>query len=882
MNQVNFRTHIKRAVSVVLAAVTVAATAVLPAVAVSNDRTGEHNFSDPNVDIRPAYGLYKYDYNNEFADDRSTNPWDRTNYNPLYVFSDIADGTDKDYNHWCKSEPVVDEWRVKRNYFAVSYTMTLKPEYNQCQHAHNGCCGLVLGGDENNGCVYIPHDINSYKTNQDNVGPQKIGFNSGDKPLAFGPWWWSNGKAQNAFGTETGTAQLSCNVSSYVGQSVTIMLVGSYMNEKDYTSGKTLRLKAYLNGTPIALWGGAYEFVYKEPSNDRKFDGKLGYATKLCSTDAVGKFTQSDSPLDCTAFNDFDGVVDASQPINSAYTHYANAKQWKVTLRHFAISYTFDLKDYTGYVDGDNGCLGLIVGGSAENDDTYGCMVLNYSTSGATRTTDGNIKFGPWWNSSQLGSNPCPTVNAGSYYEDGVYKNKTIEMMIVGDVSYDSKNTVKLRAYINGQRVDTVWGGSDEAVGTEFNGYVGWMTKLRGVNATVRFKQWQDDEFPADQSSLWYKDRGPVNGYWDRTVTNEFTSWGATPEGEEDGSYELVDLTALPYYYDTTTPSMYQLGQNELGREFELSVTLNNKGRTQGIYFSCEVPKDGEFTADTDAWTNKYYLLELSGNYLVLYNNVGDGLARRWVCQAKVDNSINSSGELRVKLVFDGSKTQNLNVYVGNPDDLGESLDPEKSGGWCAMQNIATETPETKESGHAFGLYCANGKSEMGKRGSTFKALRISYGLAKPNDNHATHPGLQGYAQTRRSGDNGKYDLRVLIEGTYAGLNGGTGQNAKIIVKFTKSSDASAQAVTIAGDAQNNAYREMSFYDAEYFFHAADDCGILALVVRGIPTDYDNYVVYFQFVDTSDNPVGSLIRIGESRYSAETSENYSTGSAAPN
>lgn len=873
MNQVNFRTHIKRAVAVVLAAVTVAVTAVLPAVAVSNDRTGEHNFSDPNVDIRPAYGLYGQRKNNDGTmsyDSKTADPWNRTKYNPLYVSTETNNNSelgDKDYNHFCKVESVVDEWRVKRNYFAVSYTMTLKEEYtiwNGHWSGDNGCCGLVLGGDENFGCVYIPHDyiVNGKRT------PSSSESTSAPN-VAFGPWW-ANG---------CGTPNKDCNISSYIGQSVTIMLVGSYMNEKDYTSGKTLRLKAYLNGKQIALWGGADEFVYKEPSNDRKFDGKLGYATKLCSTDAVGRFTQSDSPLDCTAFNDFDGVVDASQPINSAYTHYANAKQWKVTLRHFAISYTFDLKEYTGYVDGDNGCLGLIVGGSAENDDTYGCMVLNYSTSGATRTTDGNIKFGPWWNSSQLGSNPCPTVNAGSYYEDGVYKDKTIELMIVGDVSYDSKNTVKLRAYINGQRVNTVWGGSDEAVGTEFNGYVGWMTKLRGVNATVRFKQWQGDEFPADQSSLWYKDRGPVNGYWNRTITNKTTSWGATPEGEEDGSYELVDLTALPYYYDTTTPSMYQLGEIDLGREFELSVTLNNKGRTQGIYFSCDVPKDGEFTSDIDAWTNKYYLLELSGNDLVLYKNVGDGLARRCVCPQNVYKSINSSGELRVKLVFDESKTQNLNVYVGNPDDLGESLDPEKSGGWCAMQNIATDT---NASGRAFGLYCANGKSEMGKRGSTFKALKISYGLAQPNDDHATHPGLQGYAQTRRSGDNGKYDLRVLIEGTYAGLNGGTGQNAKIIVKFTKSSDASAQAVTVAGDAQNNAYREMSFYDAEYFFHAADDCGILALVVKGIPIDYDNYVVYFQFVDTSDNPVGSLIKIGECRYSAETSENYSTGSAAPN
>lgn len=852
-----------------LAAVTVAATAILPAVAVSTDRSGEHNFSDPEIDIRPAYGLYSYDYNNEFANDRSSNPWDRTNYNPLYVAA--SNNVD---DHWCKVEPEVDEWRVKRNYFAVSYTMTLKKEYEQQWHQHNGCCGLILGGDENNGCVFIPHDINAWGTKSSTKDPQQVGLGS-TPTLAFGPWW------SVGFGSEN----RSCDISSYVGQSVTIMLVGSYMNEKGYTGGKTLRLKAYLNGRQITLWGGADEFVYNEPSNDRKFDGKLGYATKLCCTDAVGKFTQSDMPLDCTAFNDFDGVIDASQPINSAYTHYANAKQWKVTLRHFAISYTLDLKDYTGYADGDNGCIGLVVGGSADNDDTYGCMVLNYTTTGATRTTDGNIKFGPWWNSSHLGSNPCPTVNAGSYYDDGVYKDKTLELMIVGDVSYDSKNTVKLRAYINGQRVDTVWGGSGEAVGTGFNGYVGWMTKLRGVNATVRFKQWQDDEFPSDQSSLWYKDRGPVNGYWDRTVTNETTTWGATPEGEEDGSYELVDLTALPYYYDTTTPSMYQLGQIENGRDFELSVTLNNKGRTQGIYFSCDVPKEDKFIADTDAWMNKYYLLELNGNSLFLYKNVGDGLARRLLYQQNVSESINASGDLRVKLVFDETKSENLNVYVGNPDNLDESLDPEKSGGWCAMENIKTDKFSDLDASvpaRAFGLWCANGKSEMGKGGSTFKALRISYGLKQPNPNHETHPNLQGYAQTRRSGDNGKYDLRVLIEGTYDGFGGGTGQRARIIVRFTKSTDANAQAVTVVSDPQSNAYREMSFYDAEYFFHAADDCGILALVVKGIPTDYDRCVVYFQFSDTNDNPVGSPITIGGCSYSAATSENYSAGSAAPN
>lgn len=825
-----FRQTLKKTLSLLLATATLATATALPSLASYDDRGSSHNISDPEINTQIAYGLHQ---DGVFTTDI-------TKHNPLYTVGSANN------SHWCKTDADVEDWRVKRDYFAVSYTMTISKEFAQWGHEHNGCCGLILGGDEGNGCVYIPYDVNSYKTSGDS---QKIGLGSnGDPRLIFGPWWSDNGI--------DGGSHYYHDITSYIGQKVTIMLVGSYMNESDYTGGKTLRLKAYLNGQQIPLWGGSYDFVYREPSNNRKFDGKLGYATKLCCTDAIGKFTQSDTPLDSTAFDSFSSSVDASQSANSHYYHYANARQWKVTMRHFALSYTLKMTEKMGD-SSDNGCLGLIIGGAADNDDTYGCMVFNYSLDkdgSGSRSSDGYIHFGPWWDNTYLGTNGDHTSASLSEYV-GDYKNKNVEIMIVGDVSYNNSNTVTLRAYINGKQVKTIWkGATNEVTATGFNGYVGWMTKLAGAQATARFKQWQDDEFPSDATSLWYKDRGPVNGYWSRIV-----------RGSTDNA--IVDVTALPYTYDTETPNMYQLGQIASGGSFKLTATLNKSGRTQGFYFSCTEPDDdidNSLIGNTISETDKYYLLALEGNYLVLYRNKGDGMALSKLGSVDV-SSYFSGNEVRVKLVLDASKSaNNLYVYACKPDD---TADPANCviNGWTT--DVAKDTP-------TFGLWCKNGTSQMGKGSKIFKAIKVSYGVAAPAANT-----LAGFVQTRTTSSTGTYDLRVIVEGDDAALHSGTGDKAKIKVKFTN--PTTGETKTKTSGATGDAYMEYTFYDDGYAFSCKDGYGMLAIVITKIPLAYTQSEFYLQFCDSNGKDKGDPIKLGNFTYKAEYSENYTSGSPVP-
>lgn len=823
------RQNLKKTLSLLLAAATLATATAFPSLASYDDRGSTHNVSDPEINTQLAYGLHQ---DGAFVTDM-------TKHNPIYSLNTGVS------SHKSKVDYDVEDWRVTRDYFAVSYTMTLNRTMGSS--SDNGCCGLVLGGNDSiqdgNGCAYIPYDKVTGSTRE--VGSQANNYNPS---VAFGPWW----------GNGIGSSHFYTIDNGYVGQKVTVMLVGSYMNEASYTGGKTLRLKAYFNGQQIPLWDGSYEFVYKEPSTDRKFGGRLGYATKLSGTDAIGKFAQSDTPIESTVFDGFDSSVDASQSADSHYYHYGNAQQWKVTMRHFAVSYTLKMTEKMGD-SADNGCLGLIIGGAYENDDTYGCMTFNYAENkdDPYRSSDGYVHFGPWWNNAHLGENDDHTSASLSEYV-GDYNDKDVEIMIVGDLSYDKANTVTLRAYINGKQVKNIWKNSEyEVTATGFNGYVGWMTKLGGAQATARFKQWQDDEFPSDETSLWYKDRGPINGYWSKTT-----------RGDEKNA--IVDITALPYTYDTETPNMYQLGQIASSGNFEVTATLNKSGRTQGFYFYCAEPDDdidGSLIGNINANKDKYYLLALEGNYLVIYKNSGNGKAAEKLGTSADMSSYFSSNDIRLKLKFDAS-TCKFSVYACKPSD---TADPEASGGvvidgWQVAAQSGTPT---------FGIWCKNGTSQMGKGSKTFRAIKVSYGLAAPAADT-----LAGFVQTRTVSSASTYDLRVIAEGDATALHSGTGDRAKIIVKFTRPSDGDRQ--ERSGTAAKDAYTELTFYDDGYTFSCKDGYGMLAIVFTGVPLEYTQSEIHIQFYESDGKTAkGDAVRLGSFTYKAEYSENYTDGSPVP-
>ena len=177
---------------------------------------------------------------------------------------------------------VPSKWTISKKYFAISYTCTLKENAGKVTYklndagkvvqdaANNGCIGLVLGGGDGAGCVYLTYANPAVATSADAVKEKPCG-----KQLYFGPWWGSgvffNGRVNY------GISQ------SNVDEEYTILLYGSY-------EGTTLKVRAAINGVDFDAWG-------QEEFTVTNFNGKLGYATKLSGFAAEVRYLESDSPL---------------------------------------------------------------------------------------------------------------------------------------------------------------------------------------------------------------------------------------------------------------------------------------------------------------------------------------------------------------------------------------------------------------------------------------------------------------------------------------------------------------------------------------------------------------------------------------------------------
>ena len=182
----------------------------------------------------------------------------------------------------------------------------------------NGCNGIILGGADSVGCVFLPYDGVD--------GNQK----TANKVLKFGPWWNTD-----SFGAK----RSDVDASAYVGKDVTILLVGSYENKK-------LTVKAYLNGTAVKAWG-ADEFVIEN------FNGKLGWATKLAGVKATAKFVESDTALDKTAF-------DAKAPTTGVKVG-PNVGTWKVEGKNYQTTDFAPSKNGNIYILGSSNDFELTV-----------------------------------------------------------------------------------------------------------------------------------------------------------------------------------------------------------------------------------------------------------------------------------------------------------------------------------------------------------------------------------------------------------------------------------------------------------------------------------------------------------------------------------------
>ena len=202
-----------------------------------------------------------------------------------------------------------DEVTIGKKYFAVSYTMNYAAKAGK--EGNNGCNGIILGGNDGVGCVFLPYDA------VDNG--QKVPAGK----LKFGPWW-----NKDAFGKDAGETGLL----HYVGKDVTVTLVGSYENKK-------LTVKAYLNGSSVRAWTKD-EYVIDN------FNGQLGWATKLAGQKATFKYTESDKPLDKTALGE-----KAATPVTIKTG--ANVGNWTVEGKNYKTT------DFISNIDANMYILGM-------------------------------------------------------------------------------------------------------------------------------------------------------------------------------------------------------------------------------------------------------------------------------------------------------------------------------------------------------------------------------------------------------------------------------------------------------------------------------------------------------------------------------------------
>ncbi|MGM9637620.1 MAG: NPXTG-anchored protein [Eubacteriales bacterium] len=165
-------------------------------------------------------------------------------------------------------------------------------------------------------------------------------------------------------------------------------------------------------------------------------------------------------------------AVSADEIQTETKTGFADeSNKWTVTEKYFAASYTMKLDENLGQ-PGDNGCCGIVLGGS----DGYACLFIPYDTVDGAPKCNKQVKFGPWWSNS----------NGGAFQknfdiaDDAMGKDATI---IVLGSQEDGKLTVD-SLYLNGEKL-----AFDSCTIDNFNGSVGYATKLTGVEATAKFLQ---------------------------------------------------------------------------------------------------------------------------------------------------------------------------------------------------------------------------------------------------------------------------------------------------------------------------------------------------------------------------------------------------------
>ena len=345
-------------------------------------------------------------------------------------------------------------------------------------------------------------------------------------------------------------------------------------------------------------------------------------------------------------------TFDASAPADA---EAVKADQVTIGKKYFAVSYTMNYAAKAGK-EGNNGCNGIILGGS----DGVGCVFLPYDgVDNGQKVPAGKVKFGPWWGDA----GPFRTNAA----ETGILRHvgKDVTVTLVG--SYENKK-LTVKAYINGDSVKA-WQ-ADEYVVDNFNGQLGWATKLAGQKAT--FKYTESDK-PLDQYALGGKAAAPVTI---KTGANVGT-WKV-----EGKNYSVTDFVS------NIDAHIFVLGKSN---DFELSLKLNPT-KECGIFFcGNDLNKDGKIYEGTD----QYMLLQANGGLRIVTSD------RRWASDNKGWNDmkvVDTNGEYDLKFVYKAGKLEiHLNGEKKYEQEIAENLRfGNLVGLWCKSNDIVYQNVEFK------------------------------------------------------------------------------------------------------------------------------------------------------------------------------------------
>ena len=351
-------------------------------------------------------------------------------------------------------------------------------------------------------------------------------------------------------------------------------------------------------------------------------------------------------------------TVDASCPAD------ANEKvvhgQWTITKKYFAVSYSMNYVAEAGK-KGNNGCNGITLG---DNDST-GCVFIPYGDSGEKKAPNKIVWFGPWWN----GDSPFGVVNNGAEKAQvniADYVGKDITLLLVG--SYENKK-LTVKAYLNGNPIKA-WK-ADEYTVDDFNGKIGWATKVSGLKATAKFVE---SDTALDKTAFDAKAPAGV-----KVGPCDFGKWKV-----DGNTYQCTE-----YPGPSKDAAVYVLGKSN---DFELSTTILPNKECGFIFNAKDVDGDGLFSEVKGNDQFVIVWLNVDGQVRIItsdraFNRYGDNTNEQDWGASLIDTK--QKGEYNLKLVY---KNYTMEVYA-NGEKVGErKMDKgHEFGGYVGLWSKTTE-----------------------------------------------------------------------------------------------------------------------------------------------------------------------------------------------